>query len=79
MPESNPLDEAFPESLDTLFSRDPLALSESDITTILTELRRMRKNFNVAEAAGVKPKRPAKAPATPKEALPTLSLDDLGI
>ena len=53
--ESNsPLSEAKIESLDELFSRDPLGLTDTDVTKIVTELRRQRANWLVAEASGAK-------------------------
>jgi hypothetical protein len=75
----NPLEEAMPDSLDELFSRDPLKLGETDLRRIVEELRRMRKNFLITEAEGKKPKRAPKAAPIDKSKLANLDLGDLGL
>ncbi len=75
----NPLAEALPDSLDDLFSRDPLKLSEVDLRRIVEELRRMRKNFLLSENAPAKPKKAPKPPAMAKEAVAAISLDELDL
>ncbi len=69
----NPLAEAEPSSLDELFSRDPLGLSDQDISSIVRELRRQREKW-LAEPE----KKAAKKPASKPVKL-DVSLDDLGI
>lgn len=64
---ASPLEEATPDSLQELFDRDPLQLTDSDIEKIVTELRAQRARWEVREA---KPKKTS-APAT-------LDLKDLG-
>ena len=76
----SPLLEAPATSLDELFARDPLDLSDADLAAIVTELRRQRVRWKQAEAEG-KPARAAKAKA-PKLTLDQakdLSLADLGL
>lgn len=70
---SAPLVTANPKSLDELFSLDPMDLSDSNIDTVVLELRRMRHAFVQAEASGKKPPRAAKGRAAPSD----LKLDDL--
>jgi hypothetical protein len=67
---SNPLDEAKPQSLDAIFSMDPLDLQDKDIAVIVAELRRQRVTWLAAEATG---KTRAPKAAAPKD----LSLGDL--
>ena len=74
MPIPDPLTEVLPESLDELFSRDPLELSSKDLDNIISVLLEQRKNWLVQEAQGA---RRAKAPKT--AAKPGLALDDLGL
>lgn len=67
----NPLAEATPDSLSELFSRDPLKLQDQDIGIIVSELRRERDRWVVAEAQG-------KRVSTNKQpAKPDLDLSDL--
>lgn len=76
----SPLDEATPESLNDLFSRDPLDLAEPDIEKIVQYLRSARERWDTAESQGKKSApRAAKAPAAKVSADPTMSLDDLGL
>lgn len=69
----NPLAEANPQSLQELFSRDPLLLSRSDLLTISTELRRQRVAWAKAEARG------QRAPKAPKTQSGPVDLEDLGL
>lgn len=64
----SPLSEASPTSLQELFDRDPLSLSDSDIDTIVLELRTQRERWQQAEKKGLK-----------KKDLVTVNLDDLGL
>ncbi len=64
------LSEASPQSLDELFSRDPLKLSDTDIMTIVVELRRQREKW---ELSGAKSKDPEAKKVMPK------SLSDIGL
>jgi hypothetical protein len=82
----SPLEEASTESLDELFSRDPLQLAEEDIAKIVTRLRAERAKWDIEQAeAAAKPPRAkagtaAKAPKVAKViADDNLSLDDLGL
>ncbi len=63
------LAEADINSLDELFARDPLKLSDVDIDRIVGELRRKRGNWLVLEASG-KTKGGAREPAAPKVVKP---------
>lgn len=71
---NSPLAEASPTSLDELFSRDPLDLTDNDIEKIVNELRAKRALWLDAEAQGAK-----KAPKAAKKAVDTTgkSADDL--
>ena len=72
---SNPLNEATPDSIDELMSRDPLGYSKVDLEKIVGIFREQRKNWLIAEAQGKKTKA-VKAAKTPKE---IITLDDLEI
>lgn len=78
--QSSPLDEAIPESLDELFNKDPLELTEQDLVVTVAYFRRARETFLKQDAAKV-PKGSKKDPAkkaAPKVALDAqLTLDDL--
>ena len=78
MSDTNPLAGVNPASLDELFSRDPLDLSDQEIEVITTELRRMRTKWMEAEAQG-KTRGPVKAKAKLLPAPPGLDLSDLEI
>jgi len=60
-----------------LFARDPLKLTQSDITALVVELRRMRENFVAGQksAGNLKPK----AVKSLTAAGAGLSLKDLGL
>lgn len=77
--EPSPLAEAAPDSLDEEFSRDLAALSPEQraesVRRIVTELRRQRVAWKVAEASGA-----TKAPKAKKAPKPgKTSLEDLGL
>lgn len=83
---NSPLSAPSPDSLTALFEADPLTLSDTDLDTLIGELRRRRSAFLAEEAAkALKPKRErASAQAQPASAAPSLdkptgeiSLDDL--
>lgn len=59
------LSEATSDSLSELMSRNPLEMTDSDITRIVEEFRAIRKRWAIAELAGKKslPKTQAKLPA----------------
>jgi hypothetical protein len=73
LPQDSSLGETNPASLDELFNRDPLKLSEVDVGQIVEYFRKKREDWKIAEAT---PKE-AKAKAAPKAAKGTLSLADL--
>jgi hypothetical protein len=81
---TSPLAEAIPESLDELFSRDPLQLAEPDIDKIVARLRAERANWDKEQAitAGKPPRAKAGAAkatkATPVKLDAKMTLDDLG-
>ncbi len=65
-----------PASLDELFSRDPLQLSDQDIDTIVGKLREQRLDWVAKEAQGKAPRaKTAKAGPDVK----SMTLDDLGL
>lgn len=80
-PPQSPLEEATSDSLDELFSRDPLGYSKADIETIIAEQRAQRARWMQVESAGGKRMPGAKAKTTPgKVAAPSdISLDKLGL
>lgn len=68
-----------PAALDELFSRDPINLTDDDVETIVTELRRARDKWNLEEIAKAnKPKAASKAPKA-KPASGPISLASLGL
>lgn len=78
----NPLTEASSTSLEELFSRDPLGLSDQDLDVIVAKLREERMRWQLAEAAGAKvaPKATTQARLAKKVggAVPSI-LADLGL
>jgi hypothetical protein len=64
------LSEASPQSLDELFSRDPLKLSDADITVIVVELRRQREKWELTGKRSTE--------AETKKVVPK-SLSDIGL
>ena len=78
MSEPSPLAEAAPESLDELFSRDPLKLQTQDLQKIIDVLRAARERWRGLEMTGAT--RVPKAKAPPKTVLdPAATLKDLGL
>jgi len=80
--EASPLAEATPTSLEDLFNKDPLHLTEHDIIQTILYLRKARETFLKEEATAPKKgdTKVAKTPATLKSALDTkLTVDDLEI
>jgi hypothetical protein len=75
------LAEATTDSLNELFSREPIKLTDADHRAIVAKLRDLRKTWLVEEAAGkkkasnAKPKAPPRDPNAPKK---KLSLADIG-
>jgi hypothetical protein len=68
----SPLAEANPESLQEIFDKDPLKLTDDDIERVVAEERAMREKWKASERAGSTRK-------PPKQEVPNLSLDDLGL
>ena len=52
IPQSTALAEAKAESLDDYMSKDPEALTETDLVAMVERLRAMRVKWQAAEAAG---------------------------
>lgn len=72
----SPLAEASPDSLTLLFEHDPLTLSDAQIMTGITELRRRRSEFASAEAAkALAPRKTRTASTTPSSASDSVTLD----
>jgi hypothetical protein len=84
-PSAEPLAEAQVDSLEELFSRDPLHLTDNDVDKITASLRAQRRNWEVKENAPKAPKAPKQTAAQKKvKALDLdkkldISFDDLGI
>lgn len=66
----SPLSEASAESLQELFDRDPLTLTDHNIERIVAELRAQRDRWQIAERKGR-----AKAQPAPS----AISLEDIGL
>lgn len=66
-----PLIEAKIDSLDELFHRDPLAMSDKDWDTIVEEMRKRSALWAKAEAEGKRPK----AAKAPQAAVPVSTSD----
>ena len=76
IPQSNALDEASPESLSDLFSRDPAELGQGDLARMVRELRKQRERWLAAgEHEGSSSPRPARAP---RQAAKAVDLGQLG-
>jgi hypothetical protein len=73
-PGDSPLSEALPTSLDELFSRDPLSLSDADIATIVEAERAFRAKY-LADGGTGRAKKATKNIAAPKD----LKFEDLEI
>lgn len=69
MTEPSPLQEADPASLQELFNRDPLSLTDSDIDRIVTELRAQRARWEQGQ----------RAKRVPAQNAVALDLSDLGL
>ncbi len=78
MPDS-PLSEADPQSLDDLYSADPLSLTDSDVERIVSDLREKREQWEKQEAeTGPKKSRTKKSyKEAPEKG--QLTLDNLNI
>lgn len=67
----NPLEEANPESLSSIFEKDPLLLTDTDVERIVVEQRDQRKNWAQKEKS---------TRGSPKRAAPSdLNIDQLDI
>lgn len=82
-PTSSPLAEAVPESLDELFSRNPLDLSEADLDKIIAKYRADRGRFAQADLEGKRvPATRAKPLAKPKRVMAAgeaIDLSEIGL
>jgi len=68
LPQSTALAEAEPESLSTLFSRDPEGYTQQDLATIVRVLQEQRERWlKAAEATPGKPKKLTTTLSTPGE------------
>lgn len=78
-PTTSPLAEAKPESLNELFSRDPLTLTEEDAERICAVFRKERENWKPGEVARKTATKGA-SKGTRKIAAPAdIDLKDLGL
>jgi hypothetical protein len=75
VPTDSPLAEATVDSLDELFRRDPLKLTDGDVDKIVAELRRKRALWVQAAAEGKT--RAPKEKAQKAEAKPEMDLSDI--
>jgi len=75
----SPLSEADPASLDELFARDPLELTNDDLESIASELRDHRGLWGIADEEAKNKKKGT--PRGPSKAVPEggISLDDLDL
>lgn len=69
--ETSPLSEASPESLQELFDKDPLKLTDPDIERVVTELRAQRGRWEISQKTRKAPKAETISTAA--------SLEDLGL
>lgn len=83
---THPLEEAQVDSLEELFSRDPLGLTDNDVDKITKSLRAQRRNWEIQENAPKAPKAPRQSAAQKKvtalnldKKLADLNFDDLGL
>lgn len=74
LPLSPLLQEAQPEALQDLFSRDPAGYSLQDLDRVIAEIRAMRDRIALADSQGRKTL-PTKAAGPP----PNVSPEDLGL
>ncbi len=78
----SPLDEATPDSIEDIFNKDPLKLTEQDLVATVEYFRRARETFLKQDAAKVPRSAKGKGASTgvPKQALDAkLTLDDLDL
>lgn len=68
--QESPLAEANPESLQELFDKDPLKLTDEDIDRIVAEERSMREKWKLVEKKGKAPK---------AQVVANISLADIGL
>lgn len=68
--QESPLAEASPESLQELFDKDPLQLTDEDIDRIVAEERSMREKWKLVEKKGKAPK---------AQVVANISLADIGL
>ena len=83
MTQDSPLSEADPQSLEALFSKDPLKYTQQDRRTIIDKLIAQRKAWEQAEASGAK-SAPRASKGAPKASKPVkgsveVTFDDLDI
>jgi hypothetical protein len=71
-PPENPLSTIDPQTLDELFSRDPLLLSQQDLSEIVQVLREQRAKWEASTTEGAKPRG-----AGAKRALTPADIEDL--
>ena len=75
----SPLTEATSTSIDELFSRDPLDLSDRDIAQIVDTFKKKRLLWEQEETTAQREGRRTRTPKQPKEAAKNISLDNLNI
>lgn len=71
----SPLLTAAPDSLDALFSADPLTLSDAQLDTLVAELRRRRSLFASEEAAKAAAGKKSRAKPTIQPSATAAALD----
>ncbi len=85
--ENSPLQSSDPDAISALFRADPMDLTDADLDSLISELRR-RRNAHLSEEAAKQAKgKSARAPSSPAPSAPKaaaldvptaeLSLDDL--
>jgi hypothetical protein len=82
----SPLEGVSPDALTVLFESDPLTLTDAQLLSLISELRRRRNEFTAAEAVKALKPKTTRTRATPQspaasaaidKPLTELSLDDL--
>lgn len=73
-PEPIPTEEVLPQSLDELFNKDPLQLSDQEIVVICAAFRQQRKNFALEDKEAKAAGKPVK-----KKAIQNVDLDNLDL
>ena len=76
--EPNPLTEAKPTSIDELFSRDPLSLTDDDVALIVDQLRAHRRLWAAEEKSSKKSGKRTNSVGIAKAAK-NLKLEDLSL